>query len=648
MAKKYSTFEEYIEDVYYNEISEILKSHIAANEDRLGLSTYYVPVAEAVDLHSFSVGRVRSMETDNNWLSCMASIRTEISVSGRFPPDGSRYITDQAVRWFSVFFSALLSDGLCYAENFTVSDYQKDRYNENSLSKFMIPYISKNYLDAHAEKFLKKYCPRALYEPMALPIPAILTKMGLSLRFAPLPAGIFGQTYFTGASVDVFQGDARHGVVKEQIKPGTILVSPDNFFTRNVGSMNITVIHECVHADRHSKFFELQKLLHAEMPMISCAIVDDPEKGADELSKTLEWMEWQANALAPRIMIPACTGREKLKEIEDRLRDEYPECSRRTIMELAIGEFASYFQVSMTAARIRAVELGFEQAVGILNYVDGKRHQSYSFAPGSLKDKQSFIIDRSNAIVESVLNPVLAEEMQSGRFIYVDSMFVIKDPKYVEIIEGKEPALTEYALDHADECCLVFNIKKLVNVKSGESSYRVCFLCRDADSKSFLEATFDPNEGQNEDAIKRSSEMSVIRAEEDRLQKILAETPSSFCGTLDYHIRRRGYSNDRMEELTGISLRSLYTYRTKLDAKPTLECVMALCIGLNLQPLLAFDLISKAGYNIMVPTIKNMTYWYLVINHHMENIFMWNQKLKDGGINQQLPQNGNELTAITC
>jgi hypothetical protein len=42
-------------------------------------------------------------------------------------------------------------------------------------------------------------------------------------------------------------------------------------------------------------------------------------------------------------------------------------------MELAISEFADFFKVSTTAAaKIRAFELGFEQAAGVFNYVDGK------------------------------------------------------------------------------------------------------------------------------------------------------------------------------------------------------------------------------------------------------------------------------------
>lgn len=87
-------------------------------------------------------------------------------------------------------------------------------------------------------------------------------------------------------------------------------------------------------------------------------------------------------------------------------------------------------------------------------------------------------------------------------------------------------------------------------------------------------------------------------------------------------------------------------YRNKKDAKPTLQSVLALCIGLNLHPDFCYDLIDKAGYNIFIGREENIIYRYLINNHHVENIYMWNEKLRDAGIPQQLPSNGNKNTAI--
>lgn len=93
-----------------------------------------------------------------------------------------------------------------------------------------------------------------------------------------------------------------------------------------------------------------------------------------------------------------------------------------------------------------------------------------------------------------------------------------------------------------------------------------------------------------------------------------------------------------MEERTGISSRMIQDYRKKKDSNITLQSVLALCIGLNLQPAFSYDLILKAGFNIMTAKDEHLIYRYLIEHHHMENIYMWNEKLQDAGIPQQRPR----------
>ena len=644
MSKKYDTFASYLEDVYYNQIFGKIKSYLFNNKGRLDLSTSVVPDPSYVELSDFQIMGISYHESDINRIECKITIRAEVEISGRGRRD---YESDSTECWLSIPFAATLKNGLKYVNIGHASEYSRELFRaEDALTKYLVPYIYAKDLDKHAEKFLERYCPRALKKPMPLPIKEIVEQMGLTVYHAPLPGGIFGRTYFNDANVEVYGNKACTEIVEKSISPGTVLVNPDVFFMRNIGSVNNTVIHECVHWDKHYKFFELQKLLNPDIQAISCAVVEEYKKKPNQLEDELSWMEWQANALTPKILIPAKTGKAKLSEILNRLRSSFQGHLRNGyIMELAISEFADFFKVSTTAAKIRAVELGFEQAAGVFNFVDGKNYPPFSFQKGSLKKGQTFIIDRNNIIVESLFNQDLADDFKAGRFIHAGGLFVINDPKYVSIIEDTEPALTEYALEHVDECCLVFDRTTRVSSHYDDSFYRICFLCRDADSKSFVEAKFNPREGKNEDVQKRAREMATIAAEAKRISDILAEVPSSFCGTLDYHIKRRKYTNEKLEERTGISSRMLQDYRNKKDAKPTLQSVLALCIGLNLHPSFSYDLIAKAGYNIMTASEEFLVYRYLIDNHHMENIFMWNEKLRDAGIPQQLPKNRNKMTA---
>lgn len=644
MSKKYDTFAAYLEDVYYNQIFSKIKSYLYNNKGRLDLSTSVVPDPSYVELSDFQIMGVNFHESDVDRIECKITVRADIEISGCGRRD---YESDSTECWLSIHFSATLKNGLQQVRMGYASEYSKELFRaEDALTKYLVPYIYAKDLDKHAERFLEKYCPRALAEPMPLPIKEIVENMGLTVYHAPLPDGIFGRTYFNDANVEVFTNKACTETSDRTITPGTILVNPDVVFMRNIGSTNNTVIHECVHWDKHYKFFELQKLLNPEIQAISCAVVEDYKKKSNELEDELSWMEWQANALAPKILIPAKTGKAKLSEILNRLHRAYRGRLRDGyVMELAISEFADFFKVSTTAAKIRAVELGFEQAAGVFNFVDGKNYPPFSFKKGSLKKGQTFVIDRNNVIIQSLLNPDLSEDIAARRFIHAGGLLVINDPQYVSIVEDSEPTLTEYALEHVDECCLVFDRTTRVSTQYDDSFYRICFLCRDADSKSFVEASFNPREGKNEDVQKRAREMAAIAAEAKRVADILAEVPSSFCGTLDYHIKRRGYTNEKMEERTGISSRMIQDYRKKKDSNITLQSVLALCIGLNLQPAFSYDLILKAGFNIMTAKDEHLIYRYLIEHHHMENIFMWNEKLQDAGIPQQLPKNGNKMTA---
>lgn len=125
---------------------------------------------------------------------------------------------------------------------------------------------------------------------------------------------------------------------------------------------------------------------------------------------------------------------------------------------------------------------------------------------------------------------------------------VINGPKYVIIENGKETKLTNYALDHVDECWYLFTRKTKVSKHSDDSYYRICYLCRDIDSKSFIEAIFDPKEGNNKNVQKDAIELTKIHKEMNRIIGI-NNLPNLFCSTLDAHIKK--YIN---EDVTGYTM----------------------------------------------------------------------------------------------
>lgn len=293
MSKKYDTFAAYLEDVYYNQIFSKIKSYLFNNKGRLDLSTSVVPDPSYVELSDFKIMGVNFHESDTDRIECKVTVRAEIEISGRGRRD---YESDSTECWILIPLSATLRNGLQQVSIGYASEYSRELFRaEDALTKYLVPYIYAKDLDKHAERFLEKYCPRALEEPMPLPIKEIVENMGLTVYHAPLPDGIFGRTYFNDATVEVYENKACTETAEAAICPGTILVNPDVFFMRNIGSVNNTVIHECVHWDKHYKFFELQKLLNPDIQAISCAVVEEYKKKSNQLEDELSWMEWQAN-----------------------------------------------------------------------------------------------------------------------------------------------------------------------------------------------------------------------------------------------------------------------------------------------------------------------------------------------------------------
>ena len=420
LAHGEKTFESYLQDTQYNAIFTALKSYIYKNRQRLNLSTRIVPDPDCPELDDIHVMGVTFKEGEGDCICFRAAVQTDVILRGR---DHRDYEEDMVTPWFTVAFSGILHNGLSNVRILGVDDYSRERFDkEDALTKYLVPYVYAKDLDEHATRFLEKYCPRALKTAMPLPLNEILEAMQLKRFEAPLPDNIFGQTFFSPTYVQIIDERTRE-VVEMDIEPDTILINPNVVFMRNIGSNNNTIIHECVHWDKHHKFFELQQLLNPGISTITCAVVEEYDKRDDgSLASELDWMEWQANALAPRILMPASTTKQKLTAILRALHQAFPDTRDTEIMQLAISQLADFFQVSTVAAKIRAVELGFDQAAGVFNYVDGTYHEPFSFKKGTLKKNQTVVVDRNNAIMEGIINPEIAKMCRSGLIVHADGV----------------------------------------------------------------------------------------------------------------------------------------------------------------------------------------------------------------------------------
>lgn len=620
---KLSSFRDVIEDMFYNDIFNALSAFIEDNPSRLESSSYRVQSPDEAALSDLKVQFVDITESEEDGVLFDVVVSAEVEIAETVRRSRE---TDGIEQWFRVSCTAELEDGI---QDFRISGiqvYSKSRRSkQNNLSEYLVPIIYKEHLDNVAEKFLSKYYPEALTEPMPVPSREVAKRMGLDVHELHITktCSVFGQIYFSDCEIKYYDDDAREYKTLA-VKRGTILVDPNVFFMRNVGSVNNTIIHECVHWDLHKKFFELEKLYNKEARSISCQVQEGirPERNRTPL----DWMEWQANALAPRILMPIRQARQKIEELIEKNKRVLQTENMADIMESVVFELSDFFEVSKQAAKIRMIDLGYTEAIGVFTYVDDHYISNYTFERSALKNNQTFTIGMQDALVEYALNPDFRQLIDSGKYVYVDAHFCVNDTKYIRQNESGYAELTDYARQHIDECCLIFDIKARRNDRYGAKYYTECVLFRNIVSDTIIEAKYSSSP-QNQRTEARAVELKKISNEAKRTANIMRGLPATFSDTLVAHMDRLEITVENLEEKSLVNARTIQRMRNDERYQPKLGTIVAVCIGLQLSPVLSADMIRKSG-NTFRATEEHIIYQMLLNSHYQNSIYECNEILQ--------------------
>lgn len=221
--------------------------------------------------------------------------------------------------------------------------------------KSLVPVIPKNQFDAVATKFLTEYCPKALKKSMAVPIVDIAKKkMGLRIiaeyRLSE-DFSIYGKICFTSGITSIYDRDEdEYRDIK--VRRGTILIDPDTLRERNIGCLHNTVAHEYVHWYKHRNYHLYNSGTgNTEAVAYRYPIIEKDERFQEEWDDE-DWMEWQANGIAPRILMPVQTFETAIESIlETAPFDDVPRW-------WVINQVSELYEVSKQSAEIRMNELG--------------------------------------------------------------------------------------------------------------------------------------------------------------------------------------------------------------------------------------------------------------------------------------------------
>lgn len=623
------TFKKFLYDNYYDVIAGSIEDFITSNKTSLSddkISNAQKLEFEGMNIDGVSFKKPSSQEDEN--LSFRIDVLTYVSADKRYCHD---YEDKTTSMWLSVEASCVLNDGMKNFKITSVEEYSKEEFDgRNNLSRSLLPYLYVKDADDVAEQFLMEYCPAALEEPMRLPAVEVASNMGLDIYSAPLENNICGKIYFDPATVKIYKKYPLPDLTETNISAGTILIDPNCKF----GTLSNTIIHECVHWKWHRLFFEMKKLLTKDP-------VSMPYKESGSSSKAgakaaeIDWIEWQANELAPKILMPASMTKKYIKDKFAALRRTTHENVRDAeVFQQTIASTAAFFNVSKSSAKLRAAELGFEQANGVFVYVDGKYIKPFSFDKNALGKNETFVIDSVSEAKVVIDSPDLYALFLANKIVFVNNMLCINNEKYIQYDKDGFPSMTRYALDHADECCLVFKHERKYDRAYDDSYGNLGFLCREFSADFFVE--FDVKYEVNEEIQKKLSDDEVketndVMSNITKLQDSLDKLPGSLSKTIDYHIRRKGYTANQLNKRTQLSEQFISNLRNNKVHNITLQTLMKLFVGLNLAPDYCFDLMEKAKVGFP-PSNEGKFFRWLVMEHTNDTVMQWQRYLDAAGI----------------
>lgn len=629
----YKDFKDYIQRNYDWLLQEAISSFIKMNHDGQGF--------HSLNVLSLLKEEVRNVEVKT--MSCHDDIGPRIKIDVHTAADivskglgTSSYDAIQKKRWFTVRLRAVLRDDLTDVEVMDVDEYSPGQFDkESALDMYLLPYIYKADLEDQADDFTLFYCEDAIYDGYKLPVEHILQAMDIECYTADLPEDCFGRMYFKKSTATVYEIFPYAGEVREEnkeINPGTILLSRQKFFLGRYGTHRLTFAHEIVHWYLHQKYFRLLALLDKDAEQMSCEVEPTHYDENMTLFQKAHWFaEWQANALAIRIAMPQGLVVRACKEA---LEVERPYRYTSTRVEDIVSQVAELFDVPKYAAKQRLRQLDWDLVDGAFVYVDGKYCPSFSFTEGILDLHQSFVIDRSGYQKLYESNNDFAALIDSGEYIYLGYVVCRTDPKYI-VADFKAGAaslqLSDYAREHADECCLIFDWSSTSQLKDEYEFYGQAYLSQEVSAAHSLEYTYDKdfNNKYKQPISEIREEVAKYGAALDEEKKIRIEMMQKDCDTfadaLIYHMDRKNITVEDLMERSGLSDTTIKNYRAG-KKNPPIENVMAVCIGLNLSRTLSIDLLGKASYHLGTDTKRDRAYNFC-LDYTDGTIIQWNKIL---------------------
>lgn len=119
-------------------------------------------------------------------------------------------------------------------------------------------------------------------------------------------------------------------------------------------------------------------------------------------------------------------------------------------------------------------------------------------------------------------------------------------------------------------------------------------------------------------------------AEANRLSEILYSLPASPSETLKKHMERRGIGVEELVAKSGVSESTIKRLRSSPSYRTVRNNVLAICIGLQLEPPLQKDWLRKCGI-VFSDSPEDLLYEMMLFSMYRQPLSSFNERLKKFG-----------------
>lgn len=451
--------------------------------------------------------------------------------------------------------------------------------------------LGSNRLDDYASAFLEQHCKEALLTPMPLPVEKLLTDAKLSIEQRSLSPDldVFGCCVLLDGEVQIYDRTTKR-YKSEFFKAGTLLIDADSEWTYSECNKRNTLVHEILHWYKDKKYFELMKMRAGEEAKISPIMCRQSQfmftPGKRTHKNQVEWLEWQAHRITPRILMPKEMFKKKSLEL---LSQGISSCDD------LVQELSEFFVVSRISAKIRLIEVGLKSNI--------EQFADYSEVYTEIERRKEYVpLPREDALSLMLDNSILQEWIDAYSLIFVDGYFVLPDSKYI-VLKHNTFHLTKFAEKHLNECAI--NIcEQIVHNYNHQDEELKCYAALykfgggderilaflpgvQTEIKKTIHKRYDTATDEDMQTAYSNALDNLLPVNEEvekELLRLIGDEDKTLCNCLWYLIEQMGWKTG-LDFYDSTLVHENYFGRIKNNKVNNMksDTLLAICIGLGLQ-----------------------------------------------------------------